>query len=186
MVVMKRRIFCWIVLLTLLVAVANSHVTLADPADVTLSQEQLTAIKANCISAQSQLQRVLRSDTVARTNRGRAYDITLRLMAALNSRVVLNKINLPKLAENTTALQSKFNQLYNDFTKYNNSMTNTINLKCQNQPAVFYATLTQTRGLRVQLAGDIRDMDRLVDDYAAAVNELKDIVTKNPTTGGNQ
>lgn len=180
---MKKRIFSWMVIAALLLAVLNSSVTLADPADLTLSQEQLTAIKANCIDAQSQLQRVQRSDTVARTNRGRGYDATLRLMAALNSRVTLNKLNLPKLVENTTALQTKFNQLYNDFTKYNNSMSNTISIKCQNQPAVFYATLTQTHGLRVQLAGDIRDMDKIVDDYGTAVNELKDIVTKNPTQG---
>ncbi|HEX4662248.1 MAG TPA: hypothetical protein VH144_01405 [Candidatus Saccharimonadales bacterium] len=181
---MKRRISSLISVAILLLATATTAVTRADPADITLSQDQLDTIRTNCTEAEGQLQRVQRADAVSRTNRGRAYDATLQLMAAFNSRVAINKVSAPKLAENTTALQAKFEQFYNDFTRYDSSMTSTTRVKCQDQPAVFYATLTQTRGLRVQLANDIRDMDKLIDEYTAAVAELKTTVLKDATPTG--
>lgn len=181
---MKRRILSLACVAIILLATATSSITHADPADMVLSQEQLNAIRANCIDAEGQLQRVQHSDAVVRTNRGRAYDATLQLMAAFNSRVAINKANAPKLAEDTAALQAKFQQFYNDFTRYDTSMTNTIHVKCQDQPAVFYATLTQTRGLRLQLANDVHDMDKLVDDYTLAITDLKAAITKDATSTG--
>lgn len=154
----------------------------ADAADMNLSQEHISVIRQNCLEAQGILQRVQRNDLVVRTNRGRTYDSILRLMQALNTRAVANSINVTALEQQRSALNDKFTDFKNNFVKYDAGMNSTIRISCEGQPEVFYASLTQTRGLRNQLAADIKEMDSLAGQYRATVGELQ-VTLSNVTTG---
>lgn len=157
----------------------------ADAADTNLTPKHIATIRQNCIEAQSTLQRIQRNDVVVRTNRGRSYDGMLKLMDALNARIKSNSVIAPKLEDIRASLQQKFKQFYSDFTKYDSSITDTIHIGCGSQPEVFYATLTQTRGLRVQLANDIKDMDMEISNYKTAVAELRDSIRGLPKRSSN-
>lgn len=150
----------------------------ADAAEMNLSAEHVSAIRQNCIESQGILQRVQRSDLATRTNRGRTYDSTLKLMQALNIRVVANDIKAPALNKHRIDLNDKFAAFKSNFVRYDASMNNTIRIACENQPEVFYASLTQTRGLRNQLAADIKEMDGLVGQYRAVVSELEALLQR--------
>jgi hypothetical protein len=173
---MRKKIYIWLLAALTLMPTVPVH---ADPADMSLTPGQVESIKQHCVDAQGQLQRIQRNDAVTRTNRGRNYDAIIKLMTALNNRVTTNSINAPKLSETSASLQRKFQQFYDDFTNYDTSLTATIRKSCQTEPEVFYASLTQTRGLRVQLSNDIRDMDKLALDYLAATVELKNTISGN-------
>ncbi len=160
--------------LFLAVVVGAAGVAFADSADQQPTASQLGAIAGSCKSAQQQIKRVELQDSITRTNRGRAYQGNiLQLMASFNSRVALNKRNASKLTEITNTLQTKFSVFYDNFTKYDAKLVELVNLAdCQKQPAVFYAALTQTRGMRQQLAGDTKEMDQLIAEYLVQVEVL--------------
>jgi len=151
----------------------------ADPADSALSQDNLTIISRTCVAAQGQLARVQINDKLVRINRGGSYSSLLKLMNSFNSRAASNNYDVSSLVPLSSSLSDKYQQFVGDFTKYDNSMDNVVQMNCQNQPAVFYSALTQTRGLRVQLAGDIKDMDQVVDQYQQSVVQFRATVVSH-------
>ncbi|RWZ79595.1 MAG: hypothetical protein EOT04_00920 [Candidatus Chaera renei] len=138
-----------------------------------LTEQKIATIRQNCVDAQSNLQRIQRSDVVARTNRGRSYEETLRLMAAFNGRLAYNKINEPRLNEIATELQKSFTTFYGNYTDYENTLEQVIKINCSEQPVSFYQQLVQARDKRKQLKNDVDAMQRLIDEYAARVATLK-------------
>ena len=169
---MKRLVYFLASILVGLTATAARSV-FADPADLNLTQDKLTMLQRSCKEAQSQLQRIRPTDTVTRTNRGNEYRTIIKLMNAFDSRVAQNKFDASKLSAIASSLDTKVGQLSDNFTKYDNTLSNVITMNCQNQPALFYVGLTQLRGQRAQIASDIRVMDQLTVDYGAGVKEIR-------------
>ncbi|MFS8118187.1 MAG: hypothetical protein ACMG55_06800, partial [Microcoleus sp.] len=161
--------------LFLAVVIGATGVAFADSADQQPAPSQLSAIAGSCKVAQQQIKRVELQDSITRTNRGHAYQGNmLQLMASFNSRAALNKRDVSKLAEITNTLQTKFSVFYDDFTKYDAKLVELVNLAdCQKQPALFYAALTQARGMRQQLADDTKEMDQLIAEYFVQVGVIR-------------
>lgn len=167
-----RRLVITIIASVIALGGIHSRAAYADPADAALTDAQLQAISRSCIAAQGQIQRVQVSDKVARTNRGSSYAALIRLMQALNQRTADNNFDTTTLTLTAAAAEAKYQQFISDYTKYDNTMDEVVRMSCQSQPAVFYAALTQTRGLRVQLANDVRGLDEIVAQYQAATADL--------------
>lgn len=167
-VVFSRRLA---LLASLLVLLASPTVNAAaEP----LSDTQIELIRQNCTTAQSSMQRLEQSEAVFRRNRGVAYESTLRLMAALNSRIAINKLDAPRLSALTTEVDKKRAEFTEKYLAYNNSFTLTMKLpSCREQPVTFYDYLNETRQLRTALSTTVDDIDRLLDSYQSALNELK-------------
>lgn len=138
-----------------------------------LTDAQIGIIRQNCAYAQQILQRSQRNEAASRVNRGHGYETTLRLMTSFNSRVALNKINAPKLAELTTQVEDKFDSFRTDYIAYDDQLETVLKLKCREQPVTFYDELTLAREARAKVAKDIADIDSLLDQYQSAVDELK-------------
>ncbi len=150
----------------------------------TLTDSQIEVIRQNCVSAQSSMQRIELTEAVTRRNRGVSYEATLKLMAALNSRIAYNKLTAPNLASLTAEVEKKRAQFVQDYKNYNNSYNIAMKLpNCREQPVTFYDYLTQTRELRTKLATTIDDIDRLLDSYQQSLNDLKSLVN-GPSDGG--
>ena len=153
----------------------------------TLTDAQIEIIRQNCVTAQSSMQRLELSEAVTRRNRGVSYEATLKLMAALNSRIAYNKLTAPTLASLTAEVEKKRAQFVEDYKNYNNSYNVAMKLpNCKEQPVTFYDYLTQTRDLRTKLATNIDDIDRLLDAYQQAFNGLKETVNAPSAQGGTQ
>lgn len=139
-----------------------------------LNDVQIELIRQNCVTAQSGMQRLELSEAVTRRNRGVSYESTLKLMAALNSRIAFNKLSAPTLASLTAEINKKRGEFIDNYITYNNSLNVTMKLSnCKEQPVTFYDYLTQTRQLRTKLSTGLDDIDRLMDSYQTALNELK-------------
>ena len=153
----------------------------------TLTDTQIEVIRQNCVSAQSSMQRLELNEAVTRRNRGVSYEATLKLMAALNSRIAYNKLTAPNLASLTAEVEKKRTQFVENYINYNNSYNVTMRLpNCREQPVTFYDYLTQTRELRTKLATSVDDIDRLLDSYQQSLNSLKETVNAAADAGGEQ
>lgn len=140
----------------------------------TLNDTQIEIIRQNCIAAQSNMQRLELNEAVTRRNRGVSYESTLKLMAALNSRIAFNKLSAPTLASLTADIEKKRAEFVENYKNYNNSYTVTMRLpNCKEQPVTFYDYLTQTRELRTKLSTSIDEIDHMLDSYQQALNQLK-------------
>ena len=144
----------------------------------TLTDKQIEVIRQNCVTAQSSMQRLELNEAVTRRNRGVSYESTLKLMAALNSRIAFNKLYAPSLTSLTAEVEKKRAQFVDDYKNYNNTYNVAMKLpNCKEQPVTFYDYLTQTRELRTKLSTTINDIDHLLDSYQQSLNDLKTSVT---------
>lgn len=165
-----------------MLAVLCSPNVSAEAAD--LKDTQIEIIRQNCVTAQSSMQRLELTEAVIRRNRGVSYESTLKLMAALNGRIAYNKLSAPALTSLTSQIDQKRSEFIENYINYNNSYNVAMRLpNCKQQPVTFYDYLTQTRQLRTKLATSIDDIDRLLDSYQQALNDLKNSVSTPVESG---
>lgn len=138
-----------------------------------LTDRQIDIIRANCLSAQSTMQQLQRSEAATRVNRGRGYESISKLMAALNSRVALKKLNAPGLNSSTAEMQKRFNSFKDDYSTYEDSLNTLVKMPCSEQPVTFYDTLTNVRQLRARVADDIDGINEMLDNYQTGVDSLR-------------
>ncbi|HXH04893.1 MAG TPA: hypothetical protein VNI82_00515 [Candidatus Nitrosotenuis sp.] len=162
-----------------LVALASPFVFAAEPLD----DARVEIIKQNCSQAQATMQRVLRSDTATRINRGRAYEEMIKLLAAFNSRAAINTLNVPDLIQTTAAFETEFIAFKSSYTSYDISAKDTLRIKCQEQPVTFYDSLTRVRENRAALAAHIVKMNEHLEAYTVGLDDVaSQIELKNAGT----
>lgn len=164
---MKRSLLFLSIFLTLVV----SPVTRAE--SVPLTDEYIASIRAGCTDALQGILRVQKSEAATRVNRGREYESLLRLVAAFNSRVVLNKQEAPALTSTAARMQTKFTDFRGHYLDYADKVDATLEINCKNAPVTFYDNLTAAREARAKVATDIKEMDALLDQYQKGLDELK-------------
>lgn len=138
-----------------------------------LNEQYIAAIKAGCGDALQGIQRVNRSEALARVNRGQEYESLLKLIAAFNSRVVLNKLDAPVLTGTTAKLQTKFTAFHDDYLTYANKIDNTLKINCRVAPVTFYDNLSAARDARAKVAQDVQEINTLLDEYQKGLDTLK-------------
>lgn len=172
-----QRISLGAILLTLI------SVPMVHAESVTLTDSHIQTIKANCASAQSSMRQLQLTEAGTRNNRGRSYESISKLMTALNSRVVLNKLSIPPLTVSTTEMEKRFMTFKKDYDDYYDSLAATIKLPCTSQPVTFYDSLVNTRALRAKVAQDIKLINETLDAYQNGINtDLRTNVLSARTT----
>lgn len=132
------------------------------------------SIKSGCSSALRGILQVQKTEAATRVNRGREYESLLRLVAAFNSRVVLNKLDAPILTGATSRLQERFTSFQENYLEYADKIDVTLEINCKQAPLTFYDSLTAAREARQKVATDIIEMEKLLDEYQGGLNTLKD------------
>jgi hypothetical protein len=161
----------------LAVLVAISLATLLSPfvraEGAPLTDEYIASIRTGCADALQGILRVQRTEAVTRVNRGREYEETLKLLAAFNSRIVLNKLDAPVLTGTTSQLQTKFSDFQRHYLEYADKMDDTLKINCKDAPVTFYDSLSAARDARARVADDVRGMSDLFSEYQKGLDELK-------------
>lgn len=150
------------------VVIGSHFVSALEP----LTDARIEIIRQNCTEAQATMQRVLRSDTASRVNRGRAYEQTIKLLAAFNSRAALNTYNVPGLIDSTATFESEFSAFKDTYIAYDNALRDALNIKCSEQPVTFYDALHKARDQRALLVTHITAMNHLLDTYDAGLTDI--------------
>ena len=95
----------------------------AEPA-APLSNDQLTQIKQNCVRVKSNLRRIHANDGLVRVNQGQQYEvIATRLMAPLNSRIALNRLDGVELAKTTVEYNTQLTAFRSEYRQYEEKLS---------------------------------------------------------------
>ena len=153
----------------------------AQSVDATADSEIIKTLDRNCSSVRVAIKNIHTNDALTRVNVGQRYNsISTKLMARLNGRLAINKLDSSKLVNITNEFEStrlKFNSNYND---YDTAMTDLQRVKCSNNVADYYQKLTVAREARNKLSEDVKILDELLVRYKEEVQ-----VIKNSLSGGS-
>lgn len=132
----------------------------------TLSEEHISKIRQNCVTAQTTLSQLHASDGVLRVNLGPMYEnMSTKLMAPLNSRIALNRYQGLKLAATTLEYDRHFGVFRSSYIQYEKSMSNTLNINCAENPVAFYESVQATKEKRLKLHEDTKTLVTLLAAY---------------------
>ena len=153
-----------------LIAIPTVH------AQTSLTTEKQAVIAQSCVQAQTILQRVQHNDAATRVNRGQGYETLIsRLMTPLNSRATSLGYNTSAslLVETTKRYQQALDKFKNNYRNYDNTITNTLRVKCQKDPVKFYEYIEQARKQRQALTDDVTTLANIISEYRDNVTKLR-------------
>lgn len=131
-------------------------------------------LQANCDNILGSLRRLHTNDALMRVNVGQMYNgISVRMMARLNSRLALNRIDSTELVEITSRFETLRSQFSTDYNKYEPALANLVKEDCKNEPIKFYELLLKARDERAKLSETVTALGQTIDDYQVAVENLK-------------
>ena len=137
-----------------------------------ISPQHIETIKLHCPQAQVSLKQFQKSELVARLNRGRGYEQQLKQMAALNTRLVENKIDASFLTQTTAQIQIRVEQFRTAYEKYDKTLLASTRIDCTAKPTEFYELLAQSRLERVAVANEVDQVKKMLVLYREGVVRL--------------
>ena len=146
----------------------------AETPAVELSEQKLQSIRSRCFQIKTSLTQLHTTDALLRVNRGQAYtSISSGLMAKLNSRIALNRLDGADLVRITTQYETHYETFRLAYQDYTDAFEELRNIDCREKPREFYEKLVEVRETRLfvnettkRLAGDI-------SAYSMAFGEFK-------------
>lgn len=154
----------------------------AEDQPLILNDEQISLIKTNCMDVQSTLERVHASDALARVNLGQRYEtISTKLMAPLNSRVALNRLDNVELTKTTADFNAEVDNFRSLYQQYEQTMLRAIQINCTNQPVSFYDTITLARNHRTSVHESVAKLTSLLTQYGTQFEAFKATVLSAKT-----
>lgn len=134
-------------------ALGIAHVSSVSAQSVTMTEAKSEQIRAVCTNVQANLQQLHASDAVLRVNRGRVYEsISTKLMAPLNSRISLAKLDSLNLTTITATYEQQVNMFRDRYQAYEETLSSTLKINCTNQPVAFYDSIVEVRKRRAEVA----------------------------------
>lgn len=164
------------------VVVAMSPGVSAQPeTSLVLTEGQIALIRTNCIASQSVLNRVHANDGLMRVNLGQQYEtISARLMAPMNSRIALNKLDGLELAKTTVDFNKKLDEFRSVYQEYERTVSSTLATNCVNQPVAFYDSVSLARTKRQTVQTTVSQLNALVTQYRSQFEAFSQKILGEP------
>lgn len=144
-----------------------------DASSLLLTDDQIMAIKTNCLSVQSNLQRIDENDALARYNLAQQYNIiSTKLMAPMNSRIALNKLNGVALAQTTVDFDARVVDFKAAYQQYEDAMQQALKMNCKDQPVSFFDTINVARQHRSEVRQSMTAINGLLQQYRTQLDAL--------------
>lgn len=131
-------------------------------------------LQVRCDDIQVTLRRLHTSDSLLRVNIGQAYNgISARLMARLNSRLALNRIDSTKFVDISAQFDRERATFAAAYTEYETALSALLKANCKNRPTEYYAALLTARDARLKLAESVKSLNTSLHEYQVAIEELQ-------------
>lgn len=164
-------LFGSLLVLSVLSVVYAAH-TYAD-ADQTLSDDQIARIKQNCVAAQTTMTQLQQNDTGIRLSLGQQYEfISGKLMAPMNSRIVLNQMNVGPLVATAATFQQQIDNFRASYLTYGESLDAAVRDDCRKNPQQFYNDVATARTNRQAVQVAVQALNATLDQYGSQVNDF--------------
>ncbi len=146
----------------------------AEDQSMILNDDQIALIKTNCTDVQSSLGRVHASDALTRVNLGQRYEtISTKLMAPLNSRMALNRLDNVDMTKTTADFNAELDNFRTLYQQYEQTMLRAIQINCVDQPVTFYDTINLARNHRAAVHDSVMKMSDLLKQYGSQFELFK-------------
>lgn len=138
-----------------------------------LEDTAVSRLQAQCDTIQSTLRRLHTNDSLLRVNIGQSYNsISARLMARLNSRLALNRIESTEFVEISGRFDQERTAFSMNYREYEAALSSLLKIDCKSKASEFYAGLLAARDARTKLSISVRSMNDSLRDYQVAVEDL--------------
>lgn len=155
-----------------------------DPSSLLLTDDQIALIKVNCLDVQSTLQRIHSSDALARFNLGQQYNIiSTKLMAPMNSRISLNKLNGVAMTQTAVDFNSEIDRFNSMYQQYEETMQRALKTNCRDQPVSYFDTVSLARDHRAAVRDSVDKINQLLKQYEAQFDALRASAPQPAVTG---
>lgn len=150
----------------IVLVLTGSSVRAQEQESLLLNDYQISEIRNNCIATQSILTRIHANDALMRVNQKRQYErILTQLMAPMNSRIALNKLDGVALAQTTVAYKKELDVFVEKYIDYEQTMSDAMQLNCKSQPVAFYDTINVARTKRAAVRESVEKLQNYVRQY---------------------
>lgn len=153
----------------------------------TMTDEHIQRIVANCSQATRTLTQLHASDTLLRVNRGQLYElVSTRLMARLNSRLSLNRLDGSKLVSVAAAYDKALTNFRSRYDTYEDQLSVAIAIDCTKRPVAFYDAVTKARELRALVHVATTDLTKYTNEYGQEFALFRENFSTQQTKGNTQ
>lgn len=167
---MYRRV---LIISAILVSLTSATVRAEDQSSLLLTDAQIAQVSQRCVQVQSVLFRLRANDGLRRVTLGRQYEtISTKLMAPLNSRIAINKLDGVELTKTTVDFNKQLDDFRAKYQTYEQAVSNLIGLKCKDQPVTFYDGIIMARDQRSQVRVSVEKLNTLLAQYNTQFDEL--------------
>lgn len=148
--------------------------------DGSITDQQVQQIRDNCLSTKNTLNQLHVSDALLRVNMGQVYEsLSAKLMDGFNKRVSNNNYDDVDLISATKNYRAMLDTFRTDYKTYEEQLSNTLNIDCQQDPVAFYDAILWARIKRNQVSSDTKSLNQYIEQYQLVVNQFeKDFQTK--------
>lgn len=138
-----------------------------------LTESQLEQIRVNCQTTKVTLSQLHASDALLRVNRGQLYEsMASRMMEPFNTRLANNRQDNKAMTAVTATYRSALDAFRADYQSYERTLSEAIRIDCQQEPALFHATLEDARKKRAVVHTDVQKLHRVISDYRSSVGDF--------------
>lgn len=177
---MYRRV---LIISAILVSLTSATVRAEDQSSLLLTDTQIAQVSQRCVQVQSVLFRLRANDGLRRVTLGRQYEtISTKLMAPLNSRIAINKLDGVELTKTTVDFNKQLDDFRAKYQTYEQAVSNLIGLKCKDQPVTFYDGIIMARDQRSQVRVSVEKLNTLLTQYNTQFDELSRKIHSGETT----
>lgn len=163
-----------IFVLVAVLVLTGSVVRAQDQTPMILDDSQIAQIKTNCVATQSTLGRLHANDALTRVNLGQQYEvIATRLMAPMNSRIALNKLDGLELTRTAIDYKKQTEEFSKNYTQYEQTLSGVLDMKCQDQPVAFYDGVSLARERRQVVRNSVIKLESLTKQYADQFSDFR-------------
>ena len=138
------------------------------------SEQKLQSIRTRCFQIKTSLNQLHTTDALLRVNRGQAYaSISSGLMAKLNSRIALNRLDGAELVRITTQYETHYENFRLAYQNYSDSFEELRKIDCREKPREFYEKLVEVRETRLLVNETTKRLAGDISAYGTAFGEFK-------------
>lgn len=146
-------------------------------------------VTMDCLAVKFKLSEVHQQDGLLRVTMGQRYEnISTKLMARLNGRIVENRMDGGELIKLAANFETALSDFRDDYKAYEVSMNNLLKADCQSQKQTYYLALQDTKELRAEVQNDVEILNRSIDMYYKEFQLLRERTESPKTTkeSGNE
>lgn len=175
---MPKKTLVFVLATASLFAIVNTRPT---SAELIVTEEQIAAIKQNCVNNQAALNQLHQTDAFLRIDRGNLYrTISDKLMVPLNRRMASNQLDAGALVSTTAQFNKEYSTFYKAYIEYDRKISRLLSIDCTKEPVTFYNALLAAREARSALYDSNKRLVQLATVYKQQFDAFR-VEFLNPT-----